>query len=218
MRNRTFFLIVAITIFVLAQVFLVVSGAKMDTADDKTQYMIVTGGEILAFAIMMYLILKHSIFKKDETAEQKDAEESVGVNEDPAYYYHDYQHDYSVVEKVTFFNRDHTAGRCWFSFVNKKGEFITSKWYDGVSDFNEYGIATVMTGNKFNIIDVNGNELCTNWFSEIGEFSDGVAKVVWPTDGTVNFINTKGEIIWENWAKELESMRNYYNTKKQEQK
>ena len=72
-------------------------------------------------------------------------------------------------------------------------------------DFNEYGVAIVYDGAAYNIIDNNGKELSMTWFHSIVPFSDGVAKVRW-IDGSVNYIDATGNLIWSEWKEDTPSL------------
>ena len=72
-------------------------------------------------------------------------------------------------------------------------------------DFNEYGVAIVYDGAAYNIIDNNGKELSMTWFHSIVQFSDGVAKVRW-IDGSVNYIDATGNLIWSEWKEDTPSL------------
>ena len=63
----------------------------------------------------------------------------------------------------------------------------------------------VYDGTGYNIIDSKGKELSLNWFQGIVPFSDGMAKVSW-VDGTVNYIDTTGNLAWSEWKKDTPSL------------
>ena len=119
------------------------------------------------------------------------------------YFYFPYVNGLAIVLKETF----HYDGSCEkaYSFIDKKGKYITQKWYRDVMDFNEYGVAIVCDGTAYNIIDREGNELSINWFNGIVPFSDGMAKVRW-VDGTVNYIDTTGKLAWSEWKEDTPSI------------
>ena len=114
------------------------------------------------------------------------------VSEDK-YFYFPYVNGFAIVLKETF-HYDGNSEKS-YSFIDKKGEYITQKWYHDVMDFNEYGVAIVCDGTMYNIIDGEGKELSLTWFHGIVPFSDGMAKVRW-IDGTVNYIDTTGKPAW----------------------
>lgn len=127
---------------------------------------------------------------------------SNNVSEDK-YFYFPYINGFAIVLKETFHYDGHSEKS--YSFINKKGEYITQKWYCDVMDFNEYGVAIVYDGAAYNIIDNNGKELSMTWFHNIVPFSDGVAKVRW-IDGSVNYIDATGNLIWSEWKEDTPSL------------
>ena len=127
---------------------------------------------------------------------------SNNVSEDK-YFYFPYINGFAIVLKETFHYDGHSEKS--YSFINKKGEYITQKWYCDVMDFNEYGVAIVYDGAAYNIIDNNGKELSMTWFHSIVPFSDGVAKVRW-IDGSVNYIDAAGNLIWSEWKEDTPSL------------
>ena len=124
------------------------------------------------------------------------------VSEDK-YFYFPYVNGFAIVLKETF-HYDGNSEKS-YSFVDKKGEYITQNWYNDVMDFNEYGVAIVYNGSAYNIIDREGKELSVNWFYSIVPFSDGMAKVRW-VDGTVNYIDTSGKLAWNEWKEDTPSL------------
>ena len=127
---------------------------------------------------------------------------SNNVSEDK-YFYFPYINGFAIVLKETFHYDGHSEKS--YSFINKKGEYITQKWYCDVIDFNEYGVAIVYDGAAYNIIDNNGKELSMTWFHSIVPFSDGVAKVRW-IDGSVNYIDATGNLVWNEWKEDTPSL------------
>ena len=127
---------------------------------------------------------------------------SNNVSEDK-YFYFPYINGFAIVLKETFHYDGHSEKS--YSFINKKGEYITQKWYCDVMDFNEYGVAIVYDGAAYNIIDNTGKELSMTWFHSIVQFSDGVAKVRW-IDGSVNYIDATGNLIWSEWKEDTPSL------------
>lgn len=127
---------------------------------------------------------------------------SKNVAEDKHFYF-PYVNGFAIVLKETF-HYDGTSEKS-YSFINKKGEYITHKWYHDVMDFNEHGVAIVYDGTVYNIIDSEGQELSLIWFHGIVPFSDGMAKVRW-VDGTVNYIDTTGKLMWSEWKEDTPSL------------
>lgn len=124
------------------------------------------------------------------------------VSEDK-YFYFPYVNGFAIVLKETF-HYDGNSEKS-YSFIDKKGEYITKKWYHDVLDFNEYGVAIVYDGTLYNIIDSEGKELSLTWFHGIVPFSDGMAKVRW-VDGTVNYIDTTGKLAWSEWREDTPTL------------
>ena len=124
------------------------------------------------------------------------------VSEDK-YFYFPYVNGFAIVLKETF-HYDGNSEKT-YSFIDKKGEYITQKWYHDVMDFNEYGVAIVYDGTMYNIIDGEGKELSLTWFHGIVPFSDGMAKVRW-IDGTVNYIDTTGKPAWSEWREDTPTL------------
>ena len=124
------------------------------------------------------------------------------VSEDK-YFYFPYVNGFAIVLKETF-HYDGNSEKS-YSFIDKKGEYITQKWYQDVMDFNEYGVAIVYDGTMYNIIDGEGKELSLTWFHGIVPFSDGMAKVRW-IDGTVNYIDTTGNLAWSEWREDTPTL------------
>ena len=124
------------------------------------------------------------------------------VSEDK-YFYFPYVNGFAIVLKETF-HYDGNSEKS-YSFIDKKGEYITQKWYHDVMDFNEYGVAIVCDGTMYNIIDGEGKELSLTWFHGIVPFSDGMAKVRW-IDGTVNYIDTTGKPAWSEWREDTPTL------------
>ncbi len=58
-----------------------------------------------------------------------------------------------------------------YSFIDKKGNIITDKEYENVSDFNKNGYAIVSNNNQFGVIDKSGNEILNVKYDKI-EFID----------------------------------------------
>ena len=117
------------------------------------------------------------------------------------YYYNTYMNGYCRVEKISIDSDGNISSE--FSFVNKKGEFISDDWYAAATDFFECGVAIIFDGKMFNFINTEGKVICGSWFYGIEPFNDeGIAKIYW-SDNSVNFVNTKGEYLWENWRPEI---------------
>lgn len=127
---------------------------------------------------------------------------SKNVSEDK-YFYFPYVNGFAIVIKETL-HYDGNSEKS-YSFIDKKGEYITDKWYQDVMDFNEYGVAIVYDGSVYNIIDNQGKELSLNWFYNIAPFKDGLAKVRW-NDGTVNYIDNTGKLAWSKWKEDTPSV------------
>lgn len=147
---------------------------------------------------------------EDESDDSTSGPKDAGV----MYYYNDYKNGMCKVERIEYKSLkdlERKNYKTYFGFVNESGELV-SKWYVGASDFYESGIAVVEIydndGNElFNIINKEGEELSVSWYYSICELSGGLFKVGW-NDGTINFMNEKGELIWKEWKKELSIEKN----------
>lgn len=148
-------------------------------------------------------------------AKNKQQEISQGSNENSEggilYYYNDYVNGFCRVERIEYNSPkdfENESYRKYFGFLDKEGNLITKKWYVGASEFFDNGLAIIeeydKNGNEiFNIINGEGKELSISWFYSIYGYSDGVCKVGW-NDGTINFIDENGNLLWKKWKKELE--------------
>lgn len=123
--------------------------------------------------------------------------------EPPVYMYDDYHYGYAMVRCIYYTNPDHTSSDITMSFVDLTGKLITDKWYVGATDFNEYGVAVVFDGSRYNLIDGNGNELSAEWFDAMKPFVGGIAKVYDKENDSVNYIDAKGNLLWKEWKHEL---------------
>lgn len=165
----------------------------------------------LCWGICMTLISLYNYYNK-QNADNIPDEVNNMTSEDGGvlYYYNDFKNGMCKVERIEYNSPkdlERKNYKTYFGFVNEDGEFISKKWYVGASDFFDNGVAVVelldKNGNEvFNIIDKTGEELSLSWFYSIYGFSDGLCKVGW-NDGTINFINEKGELMWKEWKKEL---------------
>lgn len=161
----------------------------------------------IAQSVCAYITI-NDLVRGSQPAEDSDIDyESTEVNSsnvsEDKYFYFPYINGFAIVLKETFHYDGHSEKS--YSFINKKGEYITQKWYCDVMDFNEYGVAIVYDGAAYNIIGNNGKELSMTWFHNIVPFSDGVAKVRW-IDGSVNYIDATGNLIWSEWKEDTPSL------------
>lgn len=161
----------------------------------------------IAQSVCAYITI-NDLVRGSQPAEDSEIDyESTDVNSnnvsEDKYFYFPYINGFAIVLKETFHYDGHSEKS--YSFINKKGEYITQKWYCDVMDFNEYGVAIVYDGAAYNIIDNNGKELSMTWFHSIVPFSDGVAKVRW-IDGSVNYIDATGNLIWSEWKEDTPSL------------
>lgn len=166
----------------------------------------------LVFTLQYALCMSAVSYYNAKLKTQEDpVEEEVSKDGGVIYYYNDYVNGFCRVERIEYdspkdFERN--TYRKYFGFVNKEGELINKKWYVGASDFFENGVAVVELYDKagkeiFNVINKEGEELSVSWFYSIYGYSDGVCKVGW-SDGTINFIDENGNLLWKEWKKELE--------------
>ena len=87
----------------------------------------------------------------------------------------------------------------------KKGDF---SGFDGIYDFDEYGIAQVMLNGKCNFIDVNGNLLSQQWFDTMFSFDkNGLAVVV--LNKKYNLIDTNGKLVSQQWFDSYDEVDDY---------
>lgn len=161
----------------------------------------------IAQSVCAYITI-NDLIRGSQPAEDSEIDyESTEVNSnnvsEDKYFYFPYINGFAIVLKETFHYDGHSEKS--YSFINKKGEYITQKWYCDVMDFNEYGVAIVYDGAAYNIIDNNGKELSMTWFHSIVPFSDGVAKVRW-IDGSVNYIDATGNLVWNEWKEDTPSL------------
>lgn len=161
----------------------------------------------IAQSVCAYITI-NDLVRGSQPAEDSEIDyESTDVNSnnvsEDKYFYFPYINGFAIVLKETFHYDGHSEKS--YSFINKKGEYITQKWYCDVMDFNEYGVAIVYDGAAYNIIDNNGKELSMTWFHSIVPFSDGVAKVRW-IDGSVNYIDATGNLVWNEWKEDTPSL------------
>lgn len=117
------------------------------------------------------------------------------------YFYNNYANGFSIVEKITI---DSIGGmKNEFNFVDTTGKYISEKWFDAVSNFNEFNIAIVYDNGMYNLIDTSGKILSLQWFYDIDEpNTDGISKVRW-NDNEVNFITKDGKLLWDEWRPEI---------------
>ena len=197
-NNKNIALNVIVYAFIVALIYsFATSGYFSDTSAFNWTKFIITGLISWVTIIILSYILYIIIYSK--VTEQQVPQV---VYQDPTvkYYYHPYSNGFCRVEKITFYPDGNVSSE--FNFFNKEGEYISDKWYPGVSDFCADGVALVTDGEMYNFINGEGKIMSTNWFYGIDPFIDGVAKVKWK-DNTVNFVGVDGKCLWKEWKPEV---------------
>ena len=197
-NNKNIALNVIVYAFIVALIYsFATSGIFSDTSAFNWTKFIITGLISWVAIIILSYVLYIIIYSK--VTEQQVPQV---VYQDPTikYYYHPYSNGFCRVEKITFYPDGNVSSE--FNFFNKEGEYISEKWYPGVSDFCADGVALVTDGEMYNFINSEGKIMSTNWFYGIDPFSDGVAKVKWK-DNTVNFVGIDGKCLWKEWKLEV---------------
>lgn len=92
-----------------------------------------------------------------------------------------------------------------YGFINKKGKVITSKGYDNLSDFEDYGYAVVTNDNSYGVINSNGKEVIKPEYDEIVLLDSDLFNTVKKSSNEEVFafrvndkygiINSKGKIL-----------------------
>lgn len=131
---------------------------------------------------------------------KKSQEEAPGVTYPIIVYGQSYINGYCKVYKVDSDNILKT------NYIDKNGDLISNTWYNGGTDFNKFNLAIVknVIDNEifYYIINDKGTPIITNSFSDIEEYSDdGLCKVYWK-DGTINFVDTQGNLLFSDWKNE----------------
>lgn len=103
--------------------------------------------------------------------------------------------DYHVSSGVVRFFVIDSDNEALYGFVNMKNEVVIEPIYKKVWDFNEYGVAIVLSEEgKYGLVNINGEVVCEPIYSRIGEFFEGLA-VVETSEGKCGYINIKGEYV-----------------------
>ena len=197
-NNKNIALNVIVYAFIVALIYsFATSGFFSDTSAFNWTKFIITG--LISWVVIIILSYVLYIIIYSKVTEQQVPQV---VYQDPTikYYYHPYSNGFCRVEKITFYPDGNVSSE--FNFFNKEGEYISDKWYPGVSDFCADGVALVTDGEMYNFINGEGKIMSTNWFYGIDPFSDGVAKVKWK-DNTVNFVGVDGKCLWKEWKLEV---------------
>lgn len=197
-NNKNIALNVIVYAFIVALIYsFATSGFFSDTSAFNWTKFIITG--LISWVVIIILSYVLYIIIYSKVTEQQVPQV---VYQDPTikYYYHPYSNGFCRVEKITFYPDGNVSSE--FNFFNKEGEYISEKWYPGVSDFCADGVALVTDGEMYNFINGEGKIMSTNWFYGIDPFSDGVAKVKWK-DNTVNFVGVDGKCLWKEWKLEV---------------
>ena len=197
-NNKNIALNVIVYAFIVALIYsFATSGFFSDTSAFNWTKFIITG--LISWVVIIILSYVLYILIYSKVTEQQVPQV---VYQDPTikYYYHPYSNGFCRVEKITFYPDGNVSSE--FNFFNKEGEYISDKWYPGVSDFCADGVALVTDGEMYNFINGEGKIMSTNWFYGIDPFIDGVAKVKWK-DNTVNFVGIDGKCLWKEWKLEV---------------
>ena len=197
-NNKNIALNVIVYAFIVALIYsFATSGFFSDTSAFNWTKFIITG--LISWVVIIILSYVLYILIYSKVTEQQVPQV---VYQDPTikYYYHPYSNGFCRVEKITFYPDGNVSSE--FNFFNKEGEYISDKWYPGVSDFCADGVALVTDGEMYNFINGEGKIMSTNWFYGIDPFIDGVAKVKWK-DNTVNFVGIDGKCLWKEWKPEV---------------
>ena len=206
-NNKNIALNVIVYAFIVALIYsFATSGFFSDTSAFNWTKFIITG--LISWVVIIILSYVLYILIYSKVTEQQVPQV---VYQDPTikYYYHPYSNGFCRVEKITFYPDGNVSSE--FNFFNKEGEYISDKWYPGVSDFCADGVALVTDGEMYNFINGEGKIMSTNWFYGIDPFSDGVAKVKWK-DNTVNFVGIDGKCLWKEWKPEVVLANSEENT------
>lgn len=197
-NNKNIALNVIVYAFIVALIYsFATSGFFSDTSAFNWTKFIITG--LISWVVIIILSYVLYIIIYSKVTEQQ-VPQVVYQNPTIKYYYHPYSNGFCRVEKITFYPDGNVSSE--FNFFNKEGEYISEKWYPGVSDFCADGVALVTDGEMYNFINSEGKIMSTNWFYGIDPFSDGVAKVKWK-DNTVNFVGIDGKCLWKEWKPEV---------------
>lgn len=107
-----------------------------------------------------------------------------------------------------------------YGFINKKGKVITSKGYDNLSDFEDYGYAVVTNDNSYGVINSNGKEVIKPEYDEIVlldsdlfntvKKSDNEEVFVFRVNDKYGIINSKGKILIKPIYKEFSLVSTKY--------
>lgn len=117
------------------------------------------------------------------------------------YYYNNYEKGFSIVEKVIIGHDLQVKSE--FNFIDMKGKILSDKWFDAVSNFNDFGTAIIFDRGMYNLINREGKIISLQWFCDIDEpSSDGISKVKW-NNNEVNFIDKSGKLLWDEWKPEI---------------
>lgn len=163
-------------------------------------------GAIVLIFLASYLVLAMLSFLFEEKKE--DAVDTSGIRDgDVLYYYGDYYHGYSRVERVEVLDAANQQLRSSFAFADKEGEIVT-KWFDTATEFVDPGIAVVCEDVKgtpmWNFLNDKCEYMLTTWVHKTSDnIADDKIKVFW-NDGTINFVDLKeGKFMWKEWKKSI---------------
>lgn len=160
---------------------------------------------ILAFLAPFGVLTMLSLMFEEKKEEPID---TAGIKDgDVLYYYGDYYHGYSRVERVEVLDAANQQLRSSFAFANKDGEIVT-KWFETATEFVDPGVAVVCEDVKgtpmWNFLNDKCEYMLTTWVHKTSDnIADDKIKVFW-NDGTINFVDLKeGKFMWKEWKKSI---------------
>lgn len=90
-----------------------------------------------------------------------------------------------------------------YAVINRKGEFITKGYYNEIKDFSEsyavvrrngYSDRGANLNTDYSLIDINGNELLKDGYSELGPVKNG-RSVFYSKEGKYGYISPNSDIV-----------------------
>lgn len=92
-----------------------------------------------------------------------------------------------------------------FNIVEVDGEgckYICKEWYETMTYFSKYGICRVGKGDKYNIINREGEVIGKEWYDLIDRIEEEILIV--KMGDKWNCIDIKGEILYDMWFDKIE--------------
>ena len=154
-------------------------------------------GACAMFEILLGVVFPNRFVK--DYVKEVDHENYVTV-----YFYDGYKNNLSKVTRFYGNPNDPENMQRMFSFVDKRGEYITDKWFYATGEFTDNRCVVCLGNYEYNIIDENGNLICsTNYSGMADEIVGGYVKVG-DGEGGINFVNAQtGALIWPSFKKEM---------------